>query len=74
MKRQEISAERKNNKNESKARVKQKHGREMMYDVDGPIIRPATDKKITNETVNRSIIITQIETEREEKNNRTYAM
>lgn len=48
--------------------------REMMYDVDGPIIRPATDKKITNETVNRSIIITQIETEREEKNNRTYAM
>lgn len=27
MKRQEISAERKNNKNESKARVKQKHGK-----------------------------------------------
>lgn len=39
----------------------------MKYDVDGLIIRINIAKKRTNEILSRSIIITQLETEREEK-------
>lgn len=74
MRRHKISEERKNknNKNESKARVKEKRSKRDDVYVGGPIIRDTTDKKMTNEAVNRSIVMTQTETERKEKNNRTY--
>lgn len=61
-------------KNRMKRRLKleKNTAREMMCDVDGPIIRYTTEKKMTNETVNKSNNYKL--KQREEKNNRTHKM
>lgn len=59
-----FSREKKTERMNQRLKLKKNIVREVMYDVDGPIIRHTTDKKITNETVNRSTIITPIKTER----------
>lgn len=73
MKRQETSAERKKTvRMKQRLKLEKNTAREMMCDVDRPIIRYTTEKKVTNETVSKSNNYKL--KQREAKNNRTHKM